>query len=214
MNPSPRERQAKGIAPFLAAAGAALLGACGTAGTAPEAPASAGFTVTIKSADGATITLAKRPSHIVSLSPTATEMLFAIGAGPRSSPSTTSGRAGADLGLSHTDTGGDEVRAIARGWRVCVVQFMKCGGWEVGEERSARSPGVEWWTIGDGFSWDSKDMDRTEAVAHDAWRTAREKLQEPAYGLVILDEVTYLMNWGWISTAEVVEAIKARGIDF
>src|SRR5215467_15837982 len=84
MNPSPRERQAKGIAPFLAAAGAALLGACGTAGTAPEAaPASAGFTVTIKSADGATITLAKRPSHIVSLSPTATEMLFAIGAGPQ-----------------------------------------------------------------------------------------------------------------------------------
>src|SRR5215470_2784248 len=69
MNPSPRERQAKGIAPFLAAAGAALLGACGTAGTAPEAaPASAGFTVTIKSADGATITLAKRPQpHRVAL---------------------------------------------------------------------------------------------------------------------------------------------------
>jgi len=105
---------------------------------------------------------------------------------------------------------GTAMRAIARGWRVSVVQFMKSGKWQVGEERSARSLGVEWWTIGDGFSWDSKDMDRTEAIARDAWRTAREKLREPAYGLVILDEITYPMNWGWISTAEVVEAIKAR----
>lgn len=105
---------------------------------------------------------------------------------------------------------GTAMRAVARGWRVCVVQFMKSGKWKVGEERSARSLGVEWWTIGDGFSWDSKDMDQTEAIARDAWRTARDKLREPAYGLVILDEITYPMNWGWISTAEVVEAIKAR----
>lgn len=100
--------------------------------------------------------------------------------------------------------------AVARGWRVCVVQFMKAGKWRVGEERSARSLGVERWAIGDGFSRDSKHMDQTEAIARDAWRTAREKLREPTYEHVILDEITYPMNWGWISTAEVVEAIKAR----
>jgi len=105
---------------------------------------------------------------------------------------------------------GTAMRAVARGWRVCVVQFMKSGKWKVGEERSARSLGVEWWTIGDGFSWDSKDLDQTEAIAREAWRTASEMLREPGYGLVILDEITYPMNWGWISTAEVVEAIKAR----
>lgn len=105
---------------------------------------------------------------------------------------------------------GTAMRAVARGWRVCVVQFMKSGKWKVGEEQTARRLGVEWWTIGDGFSWDSKDMDRTEAIARDAWRTAREKLQDQTYGLLILDEITYPMNWGWISTAEVVEAIGNR----
>src|SRR5262245_21288893 len=70
------------MASMVAAAGAALLAACGTAGTAPaQTPATAGFPLTVKGGDGATVTLAKRPSHIVSLSPTATEMLFAIGAG-------------------------------------------------------------------------------------------------------------------------------------
>lgn len=81
---SPRKRRGRGMACILAAAGAALLAACGSAGTGPgPAPAAAGFPVTVKGGDGATITLAKRPGHIVSLSPTATEMLFAIGAGPQ-----------------------------------------------------------------------------------------------------------------------------------
>jgi cob(I)alamin adenosyltransferase len=108
---------------------------------------------------------------------------------------------------------GTAMRAIARGWRVCVVQFMKSGRWKVGEERTARSLGIEWWTIGDGFTWDSKDMDRTEAVARDAWRATREKLREPSYGLVILDEITYPMNWGWIETRDVVETIRTRPPD-
>ena len=83
-DPSPRKRRGRRMACILAAAGAALLAACGSAGTGPApAPATAGFPVTVKGGDGATITLAKRPSHIVSLSPTATEMLFAIGAGPQ-----------------------------------------------------------------------------------------------------------------------------------
>jgi cob(I)alamin adenosyltransferase len=105
---------------------------------------------------------------------------------------------------------GTAMRAIARGWRVCVVQFVKSGRWKVGEERSARALGIEWWTVGDGFTWDSKDIDRTQAVAREAWRTAAELLRQPAYGLVVLDEITYPMNWGWISTAEVVEAIRDR----
>ncbi len=105
---------------------------------------------------------------------------------------------------------GTAMRAVARGWRVCVVQFMKSGRWKVGEEKSARELGVDWWTIGNGFTWDSKDMDQTEAIARDAWRTAREKLTDASYGLVILDEITYPMNWGWISTEEVVAAIRTR----
>jgi cob(I)alamin adenosyltransferase len=105
---------------------------------------------------------------------------------------------------------GTVMRAVARGWSVCVIQFVKSGRWKVGEEASARRLGVEWWTIGDGFTWDSKDMDRTEAVAREAWRVAREKIASGACGLVVLDEVTYPMTWGWIPTAEVVDAIVAR----
>jgi cob(I)alamin adenosyltransferase len=105
---------------------------------------------------------------------------------------------------------GTMLRAVARGWAVCVVQFVKSGRWKVGEERSARALGVEWWTVGDGFTWDSKDMERTEAVAREAWRVAREKLASGAYQLVVLDEITYPMNWGWIPVPEVVGAIVGR----
>jgi len=65
---------------------------------------------------------------------------------------------------------GTALRAVARGWKVCVIQFIKSDEWKVGERQSAVKLGVEWWTIGDGFTWDSKDMERSEAVAREAWR--------------------------------------------
>ena len=66
------------------------------------------------------------------------------------------------------------------------------------------------WTIGDGFTWDSRDMKRTEAIAREAWRIARERIQSADYRLVVLDEITYPMSWGWIPTAEVVAVIASR----
>ena len=104
---------------------------------------------------------------------------------------------------------GTALRAVARGWKVCVIQFIKSDEWKVGERQSAVKLGVEWWTIGDGFTWDSKDMERSEAVAREAWRVASEKIRSGSYGLVVLDEITYPMNWGWIPTGEVVEAMAA-----
>ncbi|HKW72821.1 MAG TPA: cob(I)yrinic acid a,c-diamide adenosyltransferase [Candidatus Dormibacteraeota bacterium] len=105
---------------------------------------------------------------------------------------------------------GTMLRAVARGWKVCVVQFIKSDRWKVGERKVAERLGVEWWTIGDGFTWDSRDMERTEAVAREAWRVARKKIGSGAYQLVVLDEITYPMNWGWIPTGDVVAAIGAR----
>ena len=105
---------------------------------------------------------------------------------------------------------GTALRAVARGWKVCVIQFIKSDAWKVGEREAARRLGVEWWNIGDGFTWDSKDMERTEAVAREAWRVSVGKVQSGDYGLVVLDEITYPMSWGWISTAEVVEVIRTR----
>ena len=105
---------------------------------------------------------------------------------------------------------GTLMRAVARGWKVCVVQFIKSEKWKTGEREIATRLGVDWWTIGDGFTWDSRDMERTEAVAREAWRVAREKIASGVYGLVVLDEVTYPMNWGWIPTAEVISTIRSR----
>jgi cob(I)alamin adenosyltransferase len=105
---------------------------------------------------------------------------------------------------------GTVMRAVARGWKVCVIQFIKSGKWKVGEQQTATSLGVEWWAIGDGFSWDSKDMERSEAVAREAWRVSKEKIASGDYGLIVLDEITYPINWGWIPVEEVVEAIRSR----
>ncbi|HET7418861.1 MAG TPA: cob(I)yrinic acid a,c-diamide adenosyltransferase [Candidatus Dormibacteraeota bacterium] len=105
---------------------------------------------------------------------------------------------------------GTAMRAVARGWKVCVVQFVKSEKWKTGERDVASRLGIEWWTIGDGFTWDSRNMERTEAVAREAWRVAREKIASGEYGLVVLDEVTYPMTWGWIPVADVVSTIRSR----
>lgn len=105
---------------------------------------------------------------------------------------------------------GTLLRARARDWKVCVVQFMKSGEWKVGEEEMARELGVDWWTIGDGFTWDSDDLDHSEAVAVEAWRHARSVITSGEYQVVLLDEVTYPMNYGWIDTDEVVAVLRDR----
>lgn len=102
------------------------------------------------------------------------------------------------------------IRAVARGWRVAVVQYVKSGTWKVGEEKIGRQLGAEWWTIGEGFSWDSEDLSEDEAVARSAWAHARAVLAAGDHELVVLDEITYPINWGWIDGDEVVAAIRAR----
>lgn len=105
---------------------------------------------------------------------------------------------------------GTMLRSLARGWKVAVVQFLKSGDWKVGEEKIGRQLGVDWWALGDGFSWDSENLTESEAVAAEAWKSAKAHIQSGQYQLVILDEITYPMNWGWISTDDVVQTIIER----
>jgi len=105
------------------------------------------------------------------------------------------------------------LRAVSAGWSVVVVQFLKSGKWHTGEEAAGKALGVEWWSLGDGFTWDSRDMDRTEAIAREAWLAAAGLIREGRHRLVVLDEITYPMNWGWIDTREVVESIRSRPAD-
>jgi cob(I)alamin adenosyltransferase len=102
------------------------------------------------------------------------------------------------------------LRALARDWRVAVVQFVKSGEWRTGEEAMGRRLGVDWWSTGDGFTWDSGDMDETEAVARAGWEHARSTIAAGEHELVVLDEVTYPIAWGWVALDDVVETIGER----
>ncbi len=102
------------------------------------------------------------------------------------------------------------LRALARGWRVAVIQFLKSGDWKVGEEKMGRQLGADWWSLGEGFTWDSEDLSEDEAVAQQAWAHARTVIEAGEHQLVILDEITYPMNWGWIDGAEVIEVLAGR----
>jgi cob(I)alamin adenosyltransferase len=101
-------------------------------------------------------------------------------------------------------------RAWARGWRVVVLQFIKAESWNTGEQKLARHLGVEWWSLGDGFTWESQDMDETIAKGRHAWSVARTKLASGDYDLVILDEVTYIITLGWVPVDDVVAGIRDR----
>jgi len=105
---------------------------------------------------------------------------------------------------------GTAMRAVARDWRVAVVQFLKSGDWSVGEEKIGRQLGIDWWALGDGFTWESDDIEESEAIAREAWQTAKGKIGSGEYDLVILDEVTYPINWGWIETSDVLSTLNNR----
>lgn len=136
---------------------------------------------------------------------------------PTEAPVTGKSRA-PSLVLVHTGHGkgkstaafGTMLRAVSRGWKVAVIQFLKSGNWKVGEEKIGRSMGVNWWVLGDGFTWDSEDMSETEAVAREAWSFTRRLVAEGSHRMVILDEVTYPLNWGWIDQEDLLDMIRSR----
>ncbi|HRE03672.1 MAG TPA: cob(I)yrinic acid a,c-diamide adenosyltransferase [Ilumatobacteraceae bacterium] len=102
------------------------------------------------------------------------------------------------------------LRGVARGWNVAVLQFVKSGDWKVGEEEVGRQLGVHWQALGHGFTWDSSNIDQDKQVARDAWAVARATIESGEHNLVILDELTYLMNWGWIDADEVIAVLRDR----
>jgi cob(I)alamin adenosyltransferase len=136
---------------------------------------------------------------------------------PVSAPKPATRRA-ASLVVVHTGDGkgkttaamGTVLRALARSWRVCVVQFVKSGRWQSGEMRSLSALGAEWHAMGDGFTWDSTDLGASARMAQAAWEIARDAIGSGEFDLVVLDEATYPINWNWIAEAEVIETISRR----
>lgn len=105
---------------------------------------------------------------------------------------------------------GTMLRALALGWPVAVVQFVKSGDWQVGEQKIAEDLGVDWWALGEGFSWDSEDLEEDRRKAATAWEHARSVIEAGEHRLVILDEITYVLNWGWVDIDVVVRVLRER----
>lgn len=105
---------------------------------------------------------------------------------------------------------GTVLRTAALDRPVAVVQFLKSGNWNTGEEKACRSLGVEWYSAGDGFTWESDDLEESEAKAVAAWKFAAGLLAEGRHRLIVLDEVSYPMTWGWIEASDVAAAVAGR----
>jgi cob(I)alamin adenosyltransferase len=96
------------------------------------------------------------------------------------------------------------LRAWGRGLRICVIQFIKAETGKWGEVKAAHKLGIEWLTTGDGFTWLSKDMDETRARTLHGWKMTQEKIASNAYDLIVLDEFTYPLIFGWLDVNEVI----------
>jgi cob(I)alamin adenosyltransferase len=95
-------------------------------------------------------------------------------------------------------------RAWGHGMRSCVIQFIKRRNKNLGEVKAAAQLGIEWHQMGDGFTWQSRDIQETRAKACTAWALAQKKILSQDYDLVVLDEFTYALKYEWLDTAQVV----------
>jgi cob(I)alamin adenosyltransferase len=101
-------------------------------------------------------------------------------------------------------------RALGHGLRVGMLQFIK-GKWKTGERKLGElTPGLTWLTMGHGFTWESENLERDREAARTAWKTAQEWLSGDAFDVVILDEITYVVNYGFVPAGELVAALQNR----
>ena len=106
------------------------------------------------------------------------------------------------------------LRALGRGWRVGVVQFIK-GAWETGERTAFEkfAGQMTWRTMGEGFTWETQDRARDVAAAEAAWDEARKMMADPTIRLLILDELNIALRYDHLTLAEILTALQARRPD-
>lgn len=132
---------------------------------------------------------------------------------PTSQPQQPLGRQSRRKGLIIVNTGdgkgkstaafGIVLRAWGRDMTPCVIQFMKNEGARFGEHRAAERLGIEFISSGDGFTWLSRDLDESAERARHGWTLAQERIASGRYDVVVLDEITYALNYGWLDFADV-----------
>lgn len=96
------------------------------------------------------------------------------------------------------------LRAFGQGLRVCMIQFIKADTGRWGEIKAVGILGFDWYSIGDGFTWKSKDLNKSASRAKQGWQLAQEKISSGEYDLIVLDEFTYALHYNWLSVDDVI----------
>ncbi|MDD4928957.1 MAG: cob(I)yrinic acid a,c-diamide adenosyltransferase [Gallionella sp.] len=101
-------------------------------------------------------------------------------------------------------------RTLGYGYKAGVAQFLKSRR-DTGEERFlGDQPGVQWHVLGDGFTWDTQNLDADIATAKRGWDVAKALLSDDTLHLVVLDELTYLLNYGYLDADQVCRDLASR----
>jgi len=103
------------------------------------------------------------------------------------------------------------LRAAGNKMKVFILQFMK-GQWKTGERKAVESlsPWIEVEAIGDGFTWDTKNPEQDLRTAARAWETVKPKLLSGEYHMVILDEINYVLSYGFLDEKEVLATFQQK----
>jgi len=100
------------------------------------------------------------------------------------------------------------MRAAGRGLNCCMIQFMKSRNDRYGEHVAAEKLGIEVHTMGDGFTWDTKNPEQDQQTARATWQLCVEKLRSGDYDLIVFDELVYVLSYKMLPVEEVVEEFR------
>ncbi len=101
------------------------------------------------------------------------------------------------------------MRAAGRGLNCCMIQFMKSRNDRYGEHESAEKLGIEVHTMGDGFTWDTKNPEQDRATAQETWDLCVEKMRSGDYDLLVFDELVYVLSYDFLPVDQVLDEIRA-----
>mgnify|MGYP001233747985 FL=1 len=104
-------------------------------------------------------------------------------------------------------------RQHVHGKQVRIFQFMKVPTARFGEHRMFEQIGLPVEGLGDGFSWKSKDLDHSAQLAREGWEKAKAAILDGEHFLVVLDEITYPLIYGWLPLDEVLQTLRERPRD-
>ena len=102
------------------------------------------------------------------------------------------------------------LRTWGRDFRVRMFQFIKHSTANFGEHRAAAKLDIPIESLGDGFTWLSKDMDETTALAVAQWQRCKDAILQGEEDIIVLDEFSYAMHYEWVAVAEVIDTLKRR----